>query len=282
MERGSRRGRRRSGSASPAMACRHGSPDAVALALGNGADPLAADGAALAAAAAGPGSDEDTPARQGEDEHVMQLLLGAASARAAVLATALQAAAGADRIAMLDFLLEQGASLDAAGPAALAAAARHLAFDAFEHLLGRGADARGAEVLAAAVTSLDETMVEAVLAAGADVQAHACVALTAAFSAQPGTSTAASRISSARAPTWSPCCCATVPAATTPAWSTPWPVGIARARSWTPCWRTRTSTPAALTSSPRWPAAPSRRLHGKAARHEQCLPRTRAHRWPGL
>jgi len=168
-----------------AMACRHGASDAVALALRHGADPTDNDGAAIVAAAAGP--DDEARATIEDYLRVMRQLLDAAPAPAAILAIALPAAAGADGVAMLDFLVARGADLDVDGPAALAAAARHLAFDTFDLLRERGADVRaaGVDILAAAVASLDETMVETALAAGADRHAGACAALCAALSAQP-------------------------------------------------------------------------------------------------
>jgi hypothetical protein len=57
----------------------------------------------------------------------------------------------------------------------LAAAAEHLAFDAFERLLEHGADVNAGDgaVLHAALASLDETMVEVVLYAGPNLDSDA-------------------------------------------------------------------------------------------------------------
>ena len=57
------------------------------------------------------------------------------------LGEALDYAAGAGNTAMLDFLLAAGADLDADGVRALASAARHLAYDAFDWLHEHGVDA---------------------------------------------------------------------------------------------------------------------------------------------
>jgi hypothetical protein len=84
---------------------------------------------------------------------------------------------------MLDFLLTQGADIRADGGCALAGAARHLAFGAFEWLLEHGADIKAAygDVLDAAVATLTEGMVEEVLKVGANLEACAnqvfCTAL---------------------------------------------------------------------------------------------------------
>jgi len=154
------------------MACRHGNVAAVQRALDQGADPLADGGAAIAAAA--------------EHETVLACLLErGGDARQSVLDIAFPAAAAADNTATLAFLLAQGVTIADASSVALAAAARHLAIDAFEWLLEHGADARDKDVLAAAAASLDETMVELALAAGAGVDGSALPAFIAALDSTP-------------------------------------------------------------------------------------------------
>jgi hypothetical protein len=172
------------------MACRHAAVDAVALALRHGGDPGTDDCAPVAAAAAGPGMDDcaDADRTHADYERALLQLLDAGPSRAAVLAAALPAAAAADNVAMLDFLLAQGADLRADDHGALAAAARHMAFGAVERLLERGVDPRtdgDGAILATAVASLDETMVEEVLAAGVDSRRSPAAALRAAFESQP-------------------------------------------------------------------------------------------------
>ena len=156
------------------MACRHGDVEAVRRALEQGADPLADGGAAIAAAAAAD-----------VNEVLACLLDHAGDARQAVLEIAFPAAAAANATATLTFLLAQGVDIAGTGSAALAAAARHLAIEAFEWLLEHGADARDQDVLAAAASTLDETMVELALAAGAAVDGSALPAFLAALDSTP-------------------------------------------------------------------------------------------------
>lgn len=154
------------------MACRHGDVRALRLALDQGADPLALDGAAIAAAVADPAL-------------LARLLDAGEERRPAILALAWRAAAAADNVATLAWLAAHGARADADRAAALAAAARHLALDAYAWLLADGANPRAAGVLAAAVGSLDEAMVEQVLAAGAGQAGDAGAAFVAALDSEP-------------------------------------------------------------------------------------------------
>lgn len=171
------------------MACRHGCVDAVRLALGRGADPRADGWAAVASAAAAARRHEDDAPAGAETDYAdtMRLLLDASAQPQELLAEALDCAAGAGNTAMLDFLLAAGADLRVDGVRALAGAARHLAYDAFDWLHEHGVDARDDEgvVLAAAVSTLDETTVELALAAGADPVAGALPAWRAALSTTP-------------------------------------------------------------------------------------------------
>ncbi len=154
------------------MACRQGNAEAVRRALEQGADPLDDGGAAIAAAA--------------EHEAVLACLLEHGGAtRQQVLDIAFPAAAAANDTSTLAFLLAQEVDIADAGGAALAAAACHLAIEAFEWLLEHGADARDRKVLAAAAASLDETMVELALAAGANVDGGALPAFLAALDSTP-------------------------------------------------------------------------------------------------
>lgn len=156
------------------MACRHGDVAAVRRALEQGADPLADGGASIASAAAA-----------NVDAVLACLLEHAGGARQPVLEIAFPAAAVANGTATLAFLLAQGVDMADTGSAALAAAARHLAIEAFEWLLEHGADARDKTVLAAAAATLDETMVELALAAGAGVDGSALPAFLAALDSSP-------------------------------------------------------------------------------------------------
>ena len=154
------------------MACRHGDAEALRLALGQGADPLALDGAAVDAAVA----DLDLLACliDRDDER-----------RPAILALAWRAAAAADRVGALAWLAARGVQATRDGAEALAAAARHLALDAYAWLIARGADPRAGGLLAAAVESLDATMVERVLADGAGDAGDATAAFLAALDSEP-------------------------------------------------------------------------------------------------
>jgi len=167
------------------MACRHGNLAAVRHALFQGADAHADGGAAIAAAAAGRGAhalaDAD-PAQEDYLDVLACLLEHAAEARQAVLGIALPAAAAADNVAALVWLMAQGAEI---GSAALAAAASHIAIDAFEWLLEQGADAGHPQLLAAAASTLNETMVELALDAGAGVEGSALPAFLAALDSTP-------------------------------------------------------------------------------------------------
>lgn len=154
------------------MACRHGDVKALRLALDQGADPLALDGAAIAAAVADPALLAEL--LDHDDKH-----------RHAVLALAWRAAAAADEVETLAWLVARGVQVNEDGAAALAAAARHLALDAYAWLLAHGANPRAGGVLAAAVGSLDETMVEQVLAAGAGKADDAGAAFLEAFDSEP-------------------------------------------------------------------------------------------------
>lgn len=179
------------------MACRHAWREGVALALDQGADPAADGHEALAIAARGAHAHGfDAPGEWGPQladadfQRVLLQLLDGGMAPDRLAAVALPAAASVDNTSMLDFLLAQGPQLgqEQAGlDCALAAAARSMAFGAFEWLLAHGADihADGEAVLAAAVETLDETMVETVLAAGADLRAGAARAYRAAQEAEP-------------------------------------------------------------------------------------------------
>ncbi len=157
-----------------AMACRHGDLEAVRRALEQGADPLADGGAAIAAAAAA-----------GADTVLAWLLDHAGDARQPMLEVAFAAAAAANATGTLAILLTQGVDIASGGSAALAAAARHLAIEAFEWLLEHGADARDKDLLAAAASTLDETMVELALAAGADVDGCSLPAFLTALDSTP-------------------------------------------------------------------------------------------------
>jgi hypothetical protein len=160
------------------MACRHAAHDGVRLALGKGADPRANDYAAVRAAGRGMHRDKlefgeyglPEPGDEAYGRILLQLVEGGLPAQD-MLPIALRAAASVDNTSMLDLLAAQGANIRRDGGDALAAAAAHLAFGAFEWLLEHGADvnAGGGAVLNAAVASLDETMVETVLEAGADL-----------------------------------------------------------------------------------------------------------------
>lgn len=170
------------------MACRHGDAAALRLALDQGADPLAADGAAIAAAAAGADAHElagDAPAQADYEAVLAGLLEHAAATRPQLLAIAFPAAAAANNVATLAFLAAHGVEVAAAGTAALAAAAGHMAIEAFTWLREHGADARHASVLAAAAATLDETMIELALHAGAGVEGSADAAFLAALDSQP-------------------------------------------------------------------------------------------------
>lgn len=179
------------------MACRHAWSEGVALALRHGADADADGHEALAIAARGAHAHGiDTPAEWAphlanhDFQKILLQLLDGGIAADRVPAVALPAAASVDNTGMLDFLLAhgaQGAQIQAGRDRALAAAARSLAFGAFEWLLEHGADihADGEAVLAAAVETLDETMVETVLAAGADLRAGGARAYRAAQEAEP-------------------------------------------------------------------------------------------------
>lgn len=176
------------------MACRHAAQDAVRLALQHGADPRAGDYLAVSAAARGMHHEnfefrnynlsDATDADYGST--LLQLVEGGFPAHE-ILAVALRAAAGADNTAMLDFLLAQGADIRTDGGGALAAAARHLASDAFVWLLENGADIKkdNDAVLAAAVATLTGYMVEDVLEAGAELQPCANQLLGTALAATP-------------------------------------------------------------------------------------------------
>ena len=170
------------------MACRHGDLAAVRHALDQGADPHADGGAAIAAAAAGPDAHElanaDTP--QEDYQAVLACLLEhGADARQALLDIAFPAAAAANNLAALAWLGAHGVDIAGSGGAALAAAAAHLAIDAFEWLLEQGADASHPVLLAAAASTLDETMVELALDAGAGVAGSALPAFLAALDNSP-------------------------------------------------------------------------------------------------
>lgn len=170
------------------MACRHGDLAAVRRALDQGADPLADDGAAIAAAAAGPDAHELANAGTAQEDYLEVLAClveHGADARRPLLDIAFPAAAAANNVAALSWLEKQGVDMAGAGSAALAAAASHLAIEAFEWLLAQGADARHPDVLAAAASSLDQTMVELALDAGAGVDGSALPAFLAALDSSP-------------------------------------------------------------------------------------------------
>lgn len=170
------------------MACRHGDLAAVRHALGQGADPHADGGAAIAAAAAGPDAHEPANGDAAQEyylEVLACLLEHGADARSPLLDIACPAAAAANNVAALAYLSTQGVDIASAGSAALAAAAGHIAFEAFEWLLEQGADARHPALLAAAASSLDETMVELALDAGAGVDGSALPAFLAALDSSP-------------------------------------------------------------------------------------------------
>jgi hypothetical protein len=161
------------------MACRHAAHDEVRLAMQHGANPGADNYAAVYAAARGMHLDNKAfcdyglPAPTDADygKTLLQLVDGGLPAHE-MLAVSLRAAAEVDNTAMLDFLLAQGADIRADGGCALAGAARHLAFGAFECLLEHGADIKASygAVLDAAVATLTEGMVEEVLKVGADLE----------------------------------------------------------------------------------------------------------------
>lgn len=176
------------------MACRHAAQDAVRLALQHGADPCANDYLAISAAARGMHHDNFgfrnyglQDATNGDYGNTLLQLVEAGLPAHEMLAVALRAAAEVDNTAMLDFLLAQGADIQADGGCALAAAARHLASGAFEWLLEHGADIRGhgTAVLDAAVATLTGHMVDEVLAAGADLMACANDVFRTALNASP-------------------------------------------------------------------------------------------------
>lgn len=176
------------------MACRHASVAAVERALHRGADALADDGEAVSVAGEAmylyeiARSNEVCPDHMhAQYEQVLLQLLDSGPQRNAVLTAALAAAARANNVLMLDFLLRQGADVGADQGAAAAAAARNLGYEAFEWLLLHGADMRrhGQAALAAAIATLDETMVETVLAAGANLQGLADLAFRTALATQP-------------------------------------------------------------------------------------------------
>jgi hypothetical protein len=176
------------------MACRHADSDAVALALGHGADPRADDDAAVRTPARGvhlrflPEAGHLTPARSNADyERVLLQLVDGGLPREDMLTVALPLAAAADNTGMLDFLLAQGADLRADGARALAAAARGMALASLHWLLDHGVDvhAGGGAALAAGVESLDETVVETLLAAGADLRACGARLLRSALTSRP-------------------------------------------------------------------------------------------------
>ncbi|MGJ7918687.1 hypothetical protein ACI48D_24860 [Massilia sp. LXY-6] len=159
------------------MACRHAAQIEVRLALQHGADPVADDYAAVRAAARGMHLENNAFCDYGlpnaldadYGNTLLQLVESGLPARE-MLAISLRAAAEVDNTAMLDFLRAHGADIRADGDHALAAAARHLAFGAFEWLLEQGADieTHNGAVLDAAVATLTEGMVEEVLMAGAN------------------------------------------------------------------------------------------------------------------
>ncbi len=176
------------------MACRHAAMDGIRLALRHGADPLANDGAAIRVAANGTylydirmAVDIDPGEIDARYERVLLQLLDSRAKRSAILTIALSAAAAANNTSMLVFLIAQGADLGADRGRAASAAARQLAYDAFECLLRHGVDMRadGHPVLAAAVATLDETMVDMVITAGADLHGIADSACRIALDTQP-------------------------------------------------------------------------------------------------
>jgi hypothetical protein len=176
------------------MACRHAAHDEVRLALQHGANPGADNSAAVYAAASGMHLDNNgfcdyglpDPTDADYGKTLLQLVDGGLPAHE-MLAVSLWAAAEVDNTAMLDFLLAQGADIRTDGGCALAGAARHLAFGAFEWLLEHGADIKAAygDVLNAAVATLTEGMVEKVLKVGADLEACASQAFCTALGPSP-------------------------------------------------------------------------------------------------
>lgn len=164
------------------MACRHAAQDKVRLALQHGANPCADDYAAVSAAARGVHLDNHAfrnyglqDALDADYQNTLLQLVEAGLPAHDMLAISLRAAAEVDNTAMLDFVMAQGADIRVDGGRALAVAARHLSFGAFEWLLEHGADihADDGAVLDAAVATLTKYMVEEVLGAGVDLGACA-------------------------------------------------------------------------------------------------------------
>lgn len=120
-------------------------------------------------------------------ERVLLQLLDSGAEQNAILRIALAAAAATNNTSMVAFLIAQGADVGADRGRAASAAARQLAYDAFECLLRHGVDMRadGHSVLAAAVATFEETMVDMVLTAGADLHGMADSACRIVLDTQP-------------------------------------------------------------------------------------------------
>lgn len=174
------------------MSCRWADASGVRLALDHGAQPHDDNYRAVAAAAEGTnawcGEAYYAEGRSNTDYRaILDLLLANGVTLADAAAPALQAAAAAGNLEMLDYLKERGADIHAGNDSALIAAAGNHQLDAIEWLLENGANvhAQDEAALLAAIGALSIAGVETLLDAGASLPAVEAEALQQAFSAMP-------------------------------------------------------------------------------------------------
>lgn len=175
------------------LACRWADANALQLAMARGARRFEVPARALQALAEGvhaPSVDAPyyTEGRSNADYlALIDRLCDAGLDLCAESATVLPAAARVDNCEMLEELVARTASLAAAGPQALSAAASSAAHGAVEWLIMHGSysvDQLGAALIES-VATLDETLTEMLLDAGADLGAVGEQALCTACGARP-------------------------------------------------------------------------------------------------